>query len=106
MPAWNELTVHEAKASLEQGDVTSRELVETLLVAIRARDPQIQGYLELDEADALRQAEAADLRRQEGREGKLLGVPIAVKDLLNVQGQPCRCASVFWRGIVRHTMPR
>ena len=67
MPAWNELTVYEAKACLEQGDGASRELVATLLAAIRARDPQIQGYLEVDEADALRQAEAADALRQEGQ---------------------------------------
>ncbi|MDD5678951.1 MAG: Asp-tRNA(Asn)/Glu-tRNA(Gln) amidotransferase subunit GatA [Kiritimatiellae bacterium] len=98
MPAWNELTVHEAKARLDRGDVSSRELVETLLAAIRARDSQIQGYLEVDEADALSQAEAADARRKEGRQGKLLGVPIAVKDLLNVQGQPCRCASRILEG--------
>lgn len=98
MPAWNELTVHEAKARLDQGTGTSRELVETLLGAIRARDTQIQGYLEVDEADALRQAAAADALRKKGRKGKLLGVPIAVKDLLNVQGQSCRCASRILEG--------
>jgi len=98
MPAWNELTMHEAKARLDQGDGTSRELVETLLVAIHARDPLIQGYLEVDEADALRQADSADARRKEGQKGKLLGVPIAVKDLLNVQGQLCRCASRILEG--------
>ena len=98
MPAWNELTVHEAKARLDQGDGTSRELVETLLGAIRARDTQIQGYLEVDEADALRQAAAADVLRKKGDKGKLLGIPIAVKDLLNVQGQSCRCASRILEG--------
>ncbi|MCG2659370.1 MAG: Asp-tRNA(Asn)/Glu-tRNA(Gln) amidotransferase subunit GatA [Kiritimatiellae bacterium] len=98
MPAWNELTVHAAKARLDQGTGTSRELVETLLGAIRVRDTQIQGYLEVDEADALRQADAADALRKKGCKGKLLGIPIAVKDLLNVQGQSCRCASRILEG--------
>ncbi len=98
MPTWNELTVHEAKASLDQGTGTSRELVETLLGAIRARDKQIQGYLEVDEADALQQADSADALRKKGHKGKLLGIPIAVKDLLNVQGQSCRCASRILEG--------
>ncbi|MFH1969304.1 MAG: Asp-tRNA(Asn)/Glu-tRNA(Gln) amidotransferase subunit GatA [Verrucomicrobiota bacterium] len=98
MPAWNELTVHAAITRLDQGTGTSRELVETLLGAIRARDKQIQGYLEVDEADALRQAEAADALRKKGHKGKLLGIPIAVKDLLNVQGQSCRCASRMLEG--------
>src|ERR1035437_7266451 len=98
MAAWNELTVHEAKARLDRGDGTSGELVETLLGAIRARDTQIQGYLEVDEADALRQAAAADALRKKGRKGKLLGIPIAVKDLLNVEGQSCRCASRILEG--------
>ncbi|MFH1477983.1 MAG: Asp-tRNA(Asn)/Glu-tRNA(Gln) amidotransferase subunit GatA [Verrucomicrobiota bacterium] len=98
MPAWNELTVHAAKARLDQGKGTSRELVETLLGAIRARDKQIRGYLEVDEADVLRQADAADELRKKGHQGRLLGIPIAVKDLLNVQGQSCRCASRILEG--------
>ncbi len=98
MPVWNELTVHESVARLERGEGTSRELVEALLEAIRARDARVQGYLEVDEADALRQAEAADACRKQGRKGRLLGVPIAIKDLLNVRGQSCRCASRILEG--------
>ncbi len=98
MPAWNELTVCAAKAHLDQGAGTSRELVAALLGAIRARDPQVQGYLEVDEADALHQADSADLLRKQGHPGRLLGVPIAVKDLFNVLGQSCRCASRILQG--------
>ncbi|MBI2441579.1 MAG: Asp-tRNA(Asn)/Glu-tRNA(Gln) amidotransferase subunit GatA [Lentisphaerae bacterium] len=98
LPAWNELTVHEALARLEQGDLTSQELVTTLLGVIRERDQQIQGYLEVDEADALRQAAAADQLRKQGHKGQLLGIPLAIKDVLNVQGQSCRCASHILEG--------
>ncbi|MBI2438526.1 MAG: Asp-tRNA(Asn)/Glu-tRNA(Gln) amidotransferase subunit GatA, partial [Lentisphaerae bacterium] len=98
MPAWNELTIHEVLERLDQGDLTSRELIVTLLQVIRARDKQIRGYLEIDEADALRQAETADQLRKKGQKGKLLGVPIAIKDVLNVEGQPCRCASRILEG--------
>jgi len=35
---------------------------------------------------------------KKGSKGKLLGVPLAVKDVLNVQGQACRCASRILEG--------
>ena len=98
MPALNELTVHEAAALLERGAVSSRDLVEALLDARRARDPVLRGYLELDEADARRQADEADRLRRAGRRGALLGVPLAVKDIVNVRGQSCRCASRILEG--------
>lgn len=96
--AWNELTVHQVLQHLGAGELSSRELVAALLSAIRARDPQIGGYLEVDEADALAQAEAADQLRKQGHPGKLLGVPLAIKDVINVQGQSCRCASRILQG--------
>ncbi len=93
MAAWHEMTVHECAQHLQRGAFSARELVENLLDAIRARDGILRAYLEVDEADARRQADAADQLRKSGGGGRLLGVPIAVKDVLNVRGQSCRCAS-------------
>jgi len=92
------LTVHEALDLLGKGACTSEKLVTSLLDAIRARDGQIGAYLTVDEAGALDQARAADQARREGGAGRLLGIPIAVKDVLNVKGQPCTCASSILQG--------
>ena len=92
------LTVHEALRRLAAGECTSEALVTDLCGVIRARDTQIKAYLTVDEECALDAARAADRARQEGRSGRLLGVPIAVKDVLNVTGQPCTCASRILEG--------
>ncbi|MBM4142981.1 MAG: Asp-tRNA(Asn)/Glu-tRNA(Gln) amidotransferase subunit GatA [Lentisphaerae bacterium] len=93
-------TAHAALARLRRGECSSEELVRDVLGRIRATDGGIGAYLWVDEEDALGQARAADARRAAGNEGRLLGVPVAVKDVLNVRGQPCTCASRILRGYV------
>ncbi|MCB1041288.1 MAG: amidase, partial [Acidimicrobiales bacterium] len=53
---------------------------------------ELGGYLSLDGETALAAAEAADLSLPLG------GVPIAIKDNINVKGQPCTCGSKFLAG--------
>jgi aspartyl-tRNA(Asn)/glutamyl-tRNA(Gln) amidotransferase subunit A len=69
-----------------------------LVAEIEAHDDKIGAYISLDEDAALAQARAADKARSEGVAGRLLGVPIAVKDILNVKGQPCTCGSKILTG--------
>ena len=83
---------------LDASDLTSVELTRSVLNAISERDGAIGAYVHLDEEDALRQAEEADQRRSRGESGVLLGIPIALKDLLNVKGQPCTCSSNILEG--------
>jgi aspartyl-tRNA(Asn)/glutamyl-tRNA(Gln) amidotransferase subunit A len=94
------MTLCEALDLLDKGDCTSEELVSELIAAITLRDDQIGAYLAVDEELALAQASAADKERRNGRKGRLLGVPIAVKDVLNVKGQPCTCASRILEGYI------
>ena len=91
-------TVHGALDLLARGDCSSVELVEGLIELISERDGDIGAYMSVDEDEALRQAGKADAARAEGCQGKLLGIPLAVKDLLNVRGQPCTCASRILEG--------
>ena len=93
-------TVHEALRRLDTGECTSEDIVRALLDSIHRQDADIGAYLTVDEEDGLRQAREADHARADGRNGKLLGVPIAVKDVLNVRGQTCTCASRILRGYV------
>lgn len=96
---FDKLTLHEAQELLETGQCGSEELVQALLGRIRDVDPGLGAYVVVDEEDALRQARAADTARTGGdAAGALLGVPIAVKDVLNVCGQPCTCASRILEG--------
>jgi aspartyl-tRNA(Asn)/glutamyl-tRNA(Gln) amidotransferase subunit A len=96
----NTLTIHEILEHLNRGECCSVDVVRSVLDAIHRTDDRIHGYLTLDESDALEQARAADVARGNGVKGRLLGVPIAVKDVLNVKGQPCTCGSKILKGYV------
>ena len=100
MDSLDSLTVSEAVARLERGDCSSADLVGAVLDAIGHRDGQIGAYLSVDTEGALRDAREADRARAAGARGRLLGVPLAVKDVLNVKGQPCTCASRMLEGYV------
>ena len=94
----SQLTVRKAGDLLARGVCTAEGLTASLLARIREVDTDIQAYVSLDAEMALAQARAADRARADGQRGPLLGVPIGVKDLLNVAGQPCTCASKILAG--------
>lgn len=94
------LTAHEIRALMDRRECSSEDVVRDVLSAIRERDGKIKGYLTVDEDGAMAHARAADAARAQGRKGKLLGVPVAIKDILNVEGEPCTCASKILKGYV------
>ena len=96
----NTKTISELSDLLEQGKCTSVGIVNDVLAAIDARDGRIGAYLTIDRVTALAQAEAADKARAAGKRGALLGIPLAIKDLLNVKGQPCTCSSKIIEGYI------
>ncbi len=89
-----ERTAVELLGLLSRGDVTSEALTAEFLDAIRRRDPQVKAFLHVDESRALEQARAVDVKRQRGEPlGALAGLPVALKDVLCVRGQPTTCGS-------------
>ena len=98
MTPLHQQTIAQLAEQLKNGTCTSVEIVNDLLAAIDATDAKIGAYLTLDREAALAQAQAADDARASGKTGSLLGMPIAIKDLLNVKGQPCTCASKMLEG--------
>jgi Asp-tRNA(Asn)/Glu-tRNA(Gln) amidotransferase A subunit family amidase len=89
--------VVDAAAALADGSVTSRALVERSLDAIAARDAELFGMADHDPADALAQADArdAELARGAGR-GPLHGIPVTIKDVIDVGGLVTRCGSAAY----------
>lgn len=90
---FDSLTVIEALKLLNDGECSSRDLVSGLLHVIDERDKQIGAYLSVDAEYAFAMADKADKKRANGGSGRLLGVPIGIKDLINVSGQSCTCGS-------------
>jgi len=89
----NCLTIAEVTEHLQRGDTTARQLLQSCLDRVRNVDSQVRAFLSIDEADALAQADAADQRRATGERGPLLGVPIALKDVIAVKGHRLTCGS-------------
>ena len=92
----NQLTISELTAKLGRREVSAREATQACLDQIARVDGQLHAFLSCDTADALAQADAADRLLAQGTEyatHPLLGVPIAVKDVLAVKNQPLNCGS-------------
>jgi aspartyl-tRNA(Asn)/glutamyl-tRNA(Gln) amidotransferase subunit A len=88
------LTVTELQARLRQRELSPREALDALAERIQAVDPTVQGYLSTDLEKARREADDADVNLPLG------GVPIAIKDVINVLGHPCGCASKILQGYI------
>ncbi len=74
-------------ALVRAGEVSSRELVELYLDRIARIDPELNSYRVVLAERALIEADQADSRRAGGDERPLLGVPIAIKDCVDVAGE-------------------
>lgn len=92
------LTAHEALALLDSGEITSLELTQAVLDRISRLDNHLQAFITVTRDRALSDARDADKSRATGEnttQGKkaLLGIPVAVKDLICTEGIRTTCAS-------------
>jgi aspartyl-tRNA(Asn)/glutamyl-tRNA(Gln) amidotransferase subunit A len=87
------LTIHEAQNLLQRGDVSAVELTQAVLERIYALDNHIKAYLTLTPEVAIKQAAVADRRLAAGERTPLLGIPLAIKDVLCLEGVPTTCGS-------------
>ena len=101
------LLAHEMAARLRSGEVTARELATAHLDLAERQNGPLHAWLTIDREGALADADAADARLEAARgEGDgalarlhpLLGVPIALKDLVSVRGGPCTAGSRILEG--------
>ncbi|HEX4722016.1 MAG TPA: amidase family protein, partial [Pseudonocardiaceae bacterium] len=73
---------------LAAGEVSSVELTRQVLARIEATQPSINAFRVVRGPAALREAADADERLGAGERAPLLGVPVAVKDDVDIEGEP------------------
>jgi aspartyl-tRNA(Asn)/glutamyl-tRNA(Gln) amidotransferase subunit A len=86
------LGVADLQSLLRRREVSAREVIDALRARIETVDREVDAYLSLDFEAATNEAERANVDLPLG------GVPIAVKDIISIAGQPCTCASKILRG--------
>ena len=87
------LSIHELTAQLAAKKLTAREAAQSCLDRIAAVDGRLNAFNSLSADDALAQADAADAALAAGESKPLLGVPIAIKDVIAVKDHPLTCSS-------------
>src|SRR5262245_33380382 len=94
-----DFTAAEAARRIAAGTLTSEELVQMCLERIRAREPQVQAWIFLDETHALKQARALDEQKRSGKPiGPLHGVPVGLKDIIDTADMPTENGCALHKG--------
>jgi aspartyl-tRNA(Asn)/glutamyl-tRNA(Gln) amidotransferase subunit A len=86
------LTIAGARRMMQTGELSPVRLLDAVNEAIENTDARVGGYLSRDYARARAAAEKADTSLPLG------GIPVAIKDVINVEGEPCTCASQILQG--------
>jgi aspartyl-tRNA(Asn)/glutamyl-tRNA(Gln) amidotransferase subunit A len=85
----SESTIAQLRQQLQRGDITPADIIKDLHQGMEKANEALGAYISYDVEAALKEAETVDLSLPLG------GIPIAVKDNINVKGQPCTCGSKF-----------
>jgi aspartyl-tRNA(Asn)/glutamyl-tRNA(Gln) amidotransferase subunit A len=92
-------TVTDTAECIRRGEVSAVEVVRESLDAISERNPELNAFIHLDAASALREAEDIDRAVAAGEPlGPLAGVPFGVKDLDDCAGMPTGKGSRWFSG--------
>ncbi|MBM3994844.1 MAG: Asp-tRNA(Asn)/Glu-tRNA(Gln) amidotransferase subunit GatA [Planctomycetes bacterium] len=95
------LTAAELLERQSTGDLSAEAITQSFLARIQQVEPKLRSFLAVDEAGALEQARAIDAKRRRGDAmGILAGVPIAIKDVICVQGQRATAGSKMLEAFV------
>ena len=93
------MTITEAIKKIKKSELTSESLVHDCLNRINIRDKNIHAFLEVFEEEAILEAKKEDERIKNGGEIKpLSGIPIAVKDVILIEGKEATAGSKILKG--------
>jgi Asp-tRNA(Asn)/Glu-tRNA(Gln) amidotransferase A subunit family amidase len=93
------LTATTAAAEIARGAVSAQDYCEACLERIGSLDGRIKAFVHLDRDHALAQARALDERRAQGQPlGRLHGVPVAIKDIIDTADYPTEMGSPLAAG--------
>lgn len=94
-----DLSAMEARARLARAEISALEMVESCLARIDARENEVQAWTFLDPDYARQQALHLDEWRTSGRAiGPLHGLPVGIKDIIDVEGMPTENGTPIDRG--------
>lgn len=97
----NKLTIRDASEKLRAGEITSVELTEVCLAAIKEKNKDINAFITVTEKEAIAAAKASDERRKSGQVlSEIDGAPIAIKDNICIDGVKTTAASQILENFV------
>jgi amidase len=95
-----ESTIPEMQAAMQQGRITSREIVQQYLTRIATYEDKLNAVIVVN-PHALEEAEARDRERTAGKiRGPLHGIPIALKDNIHTTDMPTTGGALAFEGLV------
>ncbi len=92
-----DLPVVEAASAIARGELTSQDLVASLLERIAERDDDVKAWAYIDTEQAMAEARSADAATPSG---VLHGIPVGIKDIIDVAGMPTGFNSPIYPGYV------
>jgi Asp-tRNA(Asn)/Glu-tRNA(Gln) amidotransferase A subunit family amidase len=91
-------TIHGVLAALRAGATTCADILKSCIAQIERWEPQVHAWAYLDLDGANEQAQRLDAEIAEGKSlGPLHGIPIGIKDIIDVEGMPTGCGSRLWK---------
>lgn len=92
-------SLYELKELIQKKEVSSVELTQFFLNRVEKHDKELNSFITIN-PEALNQAKMADQKRSNNESGKLLGLPIGIKDLLCTKGLKTTAASKMLENFV------
>jgi aspartyl-tRNA(Asn)/glutamyl-tRNA(Gln) amidotransferase subunit A len=92
-------TIQAAGTAITNGDLSPLALLESCLHQIDKYEPRVRAWVMVDRERARRQAELLTMELKQGRcRGPLHGIPLGIKDIIDVFDWPTACGSQLWKG--------
>ena len=92
-------TLTSLRQQLLRGDISAPELIRRTITQIESQNPKINAFIETYFDEALQQAEDAQQRIQKKQARPLEGLPVTIKDSIDIAGRSTACGSLLYRDV-------